>query len=124
MSVLQNDTIKRSIARQSPNRIFNKKIIVLPVDYWYSEFSFPTELPKEEKGKVKIIKIEKIPQKLPRLKHSYWSVSQGDYRVREKYREITFYRELKRRFLQAFLVISVGLSALVVYWASVLLAKI
>ncbi len=117
-----NNEIKHPLLEIKNNNLYEVHTITLPKDYWTTVYSI--RINHEETQPLKIIKLPSPPKKSKPPKISYWEITQGDYRVRERYREMNYYRELKKKILKVLLVLSIGISGYVTYLVSWLLTKI
>jgi len=97
------------------------KQIVLPAEYWQSHLTidFPAH---KETSHPKIFHLPKREKKKP-IKINNWAIQQGDYRVREKYKDMTYYRELKIKVLKALVFIAILVSGISVYYVSSFIAR-
>ncbi len=104
------------------NPLFNETTITLPDNYWNSHFTIQTA---EEPKKLRVVKLPKNERKkVNPPRHNSWEISQGDYRVKEKYREMTYYRELKQKLLKVLLLFSLVSTGIIVYWISSFISRV
>ncbi len=104
------------------NILYEEQTITLPKDYWTTVYTIKQN--HEDDQPLKIIKLPTQPKKSKPPKISYWEITQGDYRVRERYREMNYYRELKKKLLKVMLLLAIGISGYVTYLISYLLSGI
>ncbi len=87
---LYNQTIIRN------NEKAELKIITIPNDWWCTQTSYDSFLPKHKAEIIPLNTLGDLPNKkfiLP--KPNYWEIKQGDYHRREHEKDILYYRNVE-----------------------------
>lgn len=102
------------------NNTNSTKFIELPQNWWASNNSYTPNFTNNDLKIIDFPKEEIIPErKIKKLKAPKdWNTKFGDHRVKEAYKDMSFYIEFKKRLLQNSIYPAILLGAAVVYYFS------